>query len=129
MRRRPPRSTRTDTLFPYTTLFRSQPLHSAQTPSNTTMASSAAGSAGFGVLKPALVADQSPAQRQRRFDLARVAPFRLAPAAVPPIELRRRPRHPAEQLPPVDPPQQPPVPRLTGEPEPHTTPPCPEPPT
>src|SRR3546814_4894153 len=25
MRRRPPRSTRTDTLFPYTTLFRSQP--------------------------------------------------------------------------------------------------------
>src|SRR3546814_17785676 len=27
--RRPPRSTRTDTLFPYTTLFRSWPLHSA----------------------------------------------------------------------------------------------------
>src|SRR3546814_3954828 len=27
MRRRPPRSTLTDTLFPYTTLFRSQPLH------------------------------------------------------------------------------------------------------
>src|SRR3546814_1244685 len=26
MRRRPPRSTRTDTLFPYTTLFRSHPL-------------------------------------------------------------------------------------------------------
>src|SRR3546814_13121341 len=26
MRRRPPRSTRTDTLFPYTTLFRSSPL-------------------------------------------------------------------------------------------------------
>src|SRR3546814_10972358 len=25
MRRQPPRSTRTDTLFPYTTLFRSQP--------------------------------------------------------------------------------------------------------
>src|SRR3546814_18967768 len=25
MRRRPPRTTRTDTLFPYTTLFRSQP--------------------------------------------------------------------------------------------------------
>src|SRR3546814_15543631 len=25
MRRRPPRSTRTDTLFPYTTLFRSRP--------------------------------------------------------------------------------------------------------
>src|SRR3546814_14224040 len=27
MRRRPPRSTRTDTLFPYTTLFRSEVLH------------------------------------------------------------------------------------------------------
>src|SRR3546814_12625482 len=27
MIRRPPRSTRTDTLFPYTTLFRSQPVH------------------------------------------------------------------------------------------------------
>src|SRR3546814_9693719 len=27
MRRRPPRSTRTDTLFPYTTLFRSRPGH------------------------------------------------------------------------------------------------------
>src|SRR3546814_6663966 len=27
MRRRPPRSTRTDTLFPYTTLFRSQLYH------------------------------------------------------------------------------------------------------
>src|SRR3546814_3159637 len=26
MRRRPPRSTRTDTLFPYTTLFRSEPV-------------------------------------------------------------------------------------------------------
>src|SRR3546814_4650588 len=30
MIRRPPRSTRTDTLFPYTTLFRSPPLHQAQ---------------------------------------------------------------------------------------------------
>src|SRR3546814_3998701 len=27
MKRRPPRSTRTDTLFPYTTLFRSIPVH------------------------------------------------------------------------------------------------------
>src|SRR3546814_4722030 len=31
MIRRPPRSTRTDTLFPYTTLFRSQPLEPALT--------------------------------------------------------------------------------------------------
>src|SRR3546814_14037666 len=29
MIRRPPRSTRTDTLFPYTTLFRSKPEHAA----------------------------------------------------------------------------------------------------
>src|SRR3546814_14100240 len=70
------------------------------------MASSAAGSAGFGVLKPALVADQSPAQRQRRFDLERVAPFRLALAAVHAIELRRRQRQHAEQLTAVDAPPQ-----------------------
>src|SRR3546814_16223606 len=31
MVRRPPRSTRTDTLFPYTTLFRSQPFGHART--------------------------------------------------------------------------------------------------
>src|SRR3546814_10895746 len=30
MIRRPPRSTRTDTLFPYTTLFRSPPVHKLQ---------------------------------------------------------------------------------------------------
>src|SRR3546814_15221512 len=30
MIRRPPRSTRTDTLFPYTTLFRSRPAHVAR---------------------------------------------------------------------------------------------------
>src|SRR3546814_14683233 len=86
-----------------------QPLHSAQTPSNTTMASSAAGSAGFGVLKPALVADQSPAQRQRGFDLERVAPFRLALAAVHAVEQRRRQRQHAEQLPALDAPPPPDV--------------------
>src|SRR3546814_4171352 len=32
MRRRPPRSTRTDTLFPYTTLFRSDPLDEVRAP-------------------------------------------------------------------------------------------------
>src|SRR3546814_14198703 len=74
-----------------------QPLHSAQTLSNTPMASSAAGSAGFGVLKPALVADQSPAQRQRRFDLERVAPFRLPLAAVHAIEPGTPQRHHAAQ--------------------------------
>src|SRR3546814_2904276 len=34
MIRRPPRSTRTDTLFPYTTLFRSFPKISTQLPGN-----------------------------------------------------------------------------------------------
>src|SRR3546814_7889645 len=32
MKRRPPRSTRTDTLFPYTTLFRSHRAHHADAP-------------------------------------------------------------------------------------------------
>src|SRR3546814_19759635 len=32
MMRRPPRSTRTDTLFPYTTLFRSAPAYAALVP-------------------------------------------------------------------------------------------------
>src|SRR3546814_9309438 len=36
MRRRPPRSTRTDTLFPYTTLFRSPEPTPAKTPSTNT---------------------------------------------------------------------------------------------
>src|SRR3546814_17830701 len=34
MIRRPPRSTRTDTLFPYTTLFRSHAIDTAQLPHN-----------------------------------------------------------------------------------------------
>src|SRR3546814_600678 len=39
MNRRPPRSTRTDTLFPYTTLFRSEPAHApASRPLYTTQA-------------------------------------------------------------------------------------------
>src|SRR3546814_19874751 len=54
MLRRPPRSTRTDTLFPYTTLFRSRKIHvgkvavggdapiSVQTMTNTTTADAAA---------------------------------------------------------------------------------------
>src|SRR3546814_10839087 len=34
MIRRPPRSTRTDTLFPYTTLFRSRPVEGSRRPSH-----------------------------------------------------------------------------------------------
>src|SRR3546814_20355317 len=36
MKRRPPRSTRTDTLFPYTTLVRSDGIRSAERPANYT---------------------------------------------------------------------------------------------
>src|SRR3546814_20252360 len=55
MRRRPPRSTRTDTLFPYTTLFAAR------------------------VLLPACAEDESVAQRDRRMlaaDMAALAPQR-----------------------------------------------------
>src|SRR3546814_19972919 len=38
MVRRPPRSTRTDTLFPYTTLFRSRALQASYLPANRKMA-------------------------------------------------------------------------------------------
>src|SRR3546814_7685037 len=40
MIRRPPRSTRTDTLFPYTTLFRSRPCNLSPEPGCTSRASS-----------------------------------------------------------------------------------------
>src|SRR5690606_39405731 len=83
-----------------------QPLHSAQTPSNTTMASPPAGSGGLVALKPALVTDQPAAQRQCRLDLEGVAPFRLALAAVHAVEQRRRQRQHAEQLHAVDAPPQ-----------------------
>src|SRR3546814_13616224 len=58
MIRRPPRSTRTDTLFPYTTLFRSAPLRSAnrQRP----------GVAGDGLQHVAPVHRCRPAARGRR---------------------------------------------------------------
>src|SRR3546814_5570561 len=41
MTRRPPRSTRTDTLFPYTTLFRSQPLRPHDEPHHVAMGAAA----------------------------------------------------------------------------------------
>src|SRR3546814_15651801 len=43
MIRRPPRSTRTDTLFPYTTLFRSAPTNSHRAPQGTGTPSAARG--------------------------------------------------------------------------------------
>src|SRR3546814_9983729 len=55
MRRRPPRSTRTDTLFPYTTLFRSP----APT-RNVVSAASEASVAGNAIATPAVVAALDP---------------------------------------------------------------------
>src|SRR3546814_3825873 len=56
MRRRPPRSTRTDTLFPYTTLFRSDRSGRARLPPRP--AADAARSAGGGAM-PARCSDRS----------------------------------------------------------------------
>src|SRR3546814_9564848 len=52
MSRLPPRSTRTDTLFPYTTLFRSQATHSRATPRVGGLAVLAGSLAGLLVLGP-----------------------------------------------------------------------------
>src|SRR3546814_8061159 len=48
MMRRPPRSTRTDTLFPYTTLFRSRHVERARTSSGTSVTSEANACVGGG---------------------------------------------------------------------------------
>src|SRR3546814_2754523 len=51
MIRRPPRSTRTDTLFPYTTLFRSKPgLTLLEAPGNDAVSSTALSAAGATVI-------------------------------------------------------------------------------
>src|SRR3546814_5454182 len=54
MIRRPPRSTRTDTLFPYTTLFRSQFKPGSDTPST-----------GYSILQPRLEVDPDSAGASR----------------------------------------------------------------
>src|SRR3546814_1611553 len=62
MTRRPPRSTRTDTLFPYTTLFRSRSRRNHRRPHpgrGTPPAVTAGGNAGAGVARPAAAAAQS----------------------------------------------------------------------
>src|SRR3546814_4058777 len=58
MIRRPPRSTRTDTLFPYTTLFRS--------PEETTDGTAAAGAQSRGALSYARRRRRGPEERQLR---------------------------------------------------------------
>src|SRR3546814_11113533 len=57
MLRRPPRSTRTDTLFPYTTLFRSQPLRDLSFAFAVTLREHRH-RFGMGEVEPALAGDQ-----------------------------------------------------------------------
>src|SRR3546814_13873549 len=64
MIRRPPRSKRTDTIFPYTTLFRSPPSESQTTDVNIAEASSADEGAEQGSLLDAVKAALEPAAEQ-----------------------------------------------------------------
>src|SRR3546814_18159202 len=73
MRRRPPRSTRTDTLFPYTTLFRSP----APT-RNVVSAASEASVAGNAIATPAVVAALDPSY----LAVKDAAPAQIAAAVV-----------------------------------------------
>src|SRR3546814_18745635 len=78
MIRRPPRSTRTDTLFPYTTLFRSAGTHARRT-----------------AAADAAVADDDPWLGQRGMRAPRAAPRRLPLLAPPASRADRMGRHPA----------------------------------
>src|SRR3546814_3332531 len=78
MYRRPPRSTRTDTLFPYTTLFRS-PLASLWTPAQMTVRSDLRKPLSSPVvvidfLRRSMRSSKSAQQRRRRYTQAREPP-------------------------------------------------------
>src|SRR3546814_5322559 len=68
MRRRPPRSTRTDTLFPYTTLFRSNGTVLITDPSHFVALGAVAGDAGP---KPTETCDDVSIFHPRRAEIAR----------------------------------------------------------
>src|SRR3546814_10226542 len=70
MRRRPPRSTRTDTLFPYTTLFRSNGTVLITDPSHFVALGAVAGDAGP---KPTETCDDVSIFHPRRAEIARRA--------------------------------------------------------
>src|SRR3546814_2457439 len=73
MNRRPPRSTRTDTLFPYTTLFRSDSRDIARKPAiGHRIVRAEEGAAGLGDAQQA-------GHRHRRRDMARRPRHRIAP--------------------------------------------------
>src|SRR3546814_6820367 len=66
MIRRPPRSTRTDTLFPYTTLFRSDRVGSVgPEEASTKVAASISGNDGIKDIPPAIGADDGDRPRRR----------------------------------------------------------------
>src|SRR3546814_7521436 len=73
MYRRPPRSTRTDTLFPYTTLFRSQQNHPRQPLARATQRQAGVGAQS--ALDRTTVGDERQAAQVRRYPQA---PARLA---------------------------------------------------
>src|SRR3546814_3221301 len=76
MIRRPPRSTRTDTLFPYTTLFRS--VHHAGAGLFAKLLDQARGYFGHDSVLSFIFVGPAPAQRHRIADAASGAPRRLS---------------------------------------------------
>src|SRR3546814_3706070 len=91
MIRRPPRSTRTDTLFPYTTLFRSRTIHICTTPVIviTAIATATSAAAMFvilstlrGSVRSAMPPPQSPKRSTGRNWSDTVSPTPEAPAEV-----------------------------------------------
>src|SRR3546814_4247631 len=86
MIRRPPRSTRTDPLFPYTTLFRSPPAQPVATRSGRVHDGPARGDGFRGVL-PLLRRGRGAHGDPFRPDLS-VQAFRAAPMGDPPVRTR-----------------------------------------
>src|SRR3546814_13176977 len=91
MIRRPPRSTRTDTLFPYTTLFRSEPARGAGADGGThARGELAAAASGGHPAQPVAAVPPALPHRDRRAGEARPRPHRRA-APAPPAAPRRQP--------------------------------------
>src|SRR3546814_13582354 len=88
MIRRPPRSTRTDTLFPYTTLFRSAHRHSARwTPEN--VPGRIAAAAPQALLVPPGCEDEKGREQPRRSDLHREIGNRVHREVERPADVRQ----------------------------------------
>src|SRR3546814_6676075 len=95
MIRRPPRSTRTDTLFPYTTLFRSQ--HRRPSPRRRSTASSAITPCSSAASRSCSPAPPNRARRSRSASRAQPSPPPpIGRAASPPRPARRSEEHTPE---------------------------------